>query len=117
MARILIIDDDRAVCELLALQYREGKQESQRKVVLLREGIVGESPKILDCLSLVARAAGSDVGVLISGETGTGKELFASAIHRNSRRDGKNFVVVDCAALPETLVLHTSNPLTCEKGP
>ena len=49
-------------------------------------------------------SAGSDANVLISGETGTGKELFAWAIHNNSRRAGKRFVVVDCAALPETLV-------------
>jgi two-component system NtrC family response regulator len=53
---------------------------------------------------LLAQAAGSDANVLISGETGTGKELFSWAIHANSLRAGKNFVVVDCAALPETIV-------------
>jgi two-component system NtrC family response regulator len=52
----------------------------------------------------VSQVAASEANVLISGETGTGKELFAVAIHRNSRRAAKNFVVVDCAALPETLV-------------
>jgi two-component system NtrC family response regulator len=52
----------------------------------------------------VAQASQSDINVLITGETGTGKELFARAIHDNSKRAGKNFVVVDCAAMPESLV-------------
>ncbi|WP_439645365.1 sigma 54-interacting transcriptional regulator [Geotalea toluenoxydans] len=52
----------------------------------------------------VAQAAGSDAGILITGETGSGKELFARATHANSRRAEKPFVVVDCAALPDTLV-------------
>jgi len=56
------------------------------------------------CLDLVAQIANSRVNVLITGETGTGKENFAKAIHKNSSRAGKNFVVVDCTALPETLV-------------
>jgi two-component system NtrC family response regulator len=73
-------------------------------VNLIREGIVGSSQALNVCLDLVAQASGSDANVLISGETGTGKELFALAIHKNSRRAGKNFVVVDCPALPETLV-------------
>ena len=56
------------------------------------------------CLDLVAQAAKSDANVLITGETGTGKELFALAIHNNSRRARNSFVVVDCAALPKNLV-------------
>jgi two-component system NtrC family response regulator len=47
------------------------------------------------------------VSVLISGDSGTGKELFAKAIHENSRRSKENFIVVDCAALPETLIEST----------
>jgi two-component system, NtrC family, response regulator len=86
-----------------ALQYREEKQK-KKPVNLQREGIIGSSGRISDCLDLVAQAAGTDANVLITGETGTGKELFAWAIHKNSRRADKNFVVVDCAALPETLV-------------
>jgi two-component system NtrC family response regulator len=53
---------------------------------------------------MVAHCAASDVNVLITGETGTGKELFARAIHANSARAEAPFVVVDCTALPETLV-------------
>jgi two-component system NtrC family response regulator len=86
-----------------ALQYREEKGK-RRAVNLIREGIVGSSRALNACLDLIAQAASSDANVLISGESGTGKELFALGIHRNSRRSKKNFVVVDCPALPETLV-------------
>lgn len=78
------------------------------------EGIIGGSPQLRACLDIVARAANSDANVLIKGETGTGKELIAWAIHRNSPRVDGNFVVVDCAALPETLV--ESTLLGHEKG-
>jgi two-component system NtrC family response regulator len=71
---------------------------------LKREGIVGESPKMKVCLDHLAQAASSTANVVITGETGTGKELFAWAIHENSSRSGKPFVVVDCAALTESLV-------------
>jgi two-component system NtrC family response regulator len=87
-----------------AFQYREEKKTKRPLVVLKREGIVGNSAQMRACLDLVAQAANSDASVLISGETGTGKELFARAIHDNSPRAHKNFVVVDCAALPDTLV-------------
>ncbi|MCX5919583.1 MAG: sigma-54 dependent transcriptional regulator [Deltaproteobacteria bacterium] len=87
-----------------ALQYREEKKGGQERVALKREGILGHSPKMQACLDLVAQVASSEATVLITGETGTGKELFALAIHKNSRRADRNFVVVDCAALPETLV-------------
>lgn len=88
---------------LRALQYREEKKVKKPLKVLNREGIVGSSAKMKQCLDLLAEAASSDVNVLITGETGTGKELFAQAIHENSGRSDKHFVVVDCAALPETL--------------
>jgi len=87
-----------------ALQYREEKHAAHPLKALDRAGIIGSSPIIGRCLELVAKAAASDASVLISGETGTGKELFARAIHENSRRNNANFMVVDCGALPETLV-------------
>jgi two-component system, NtrC family, response regulator len=89
-----------------ALQYRDQKKAA-RPVALKREGILGEGPRISACFDLLAQAAATETNVLITGETGTGKELFALAIHRNSRRAERNFVVVDCAALPETLVEST----------
>ncbi|QEM67277.1 sigma-54-dependent Fis family transcriptional regulator [Geobacter sp. FeAm09] len=89
-----------------AIQYRQEKLFCSRKNVtaLKRDGIVGSSRKLTACLDLVAQAAVNDTTVMITGETGTGKELFARAIHHNSGRAGGNFVVVDCAALPDTLV-------------
>jgi two-component system, NtrC family, response regulator len=90
-----------------ALQYREKKQAVTPAVALIREGIVGNSALIKACLDGLAQAASSQANVLIEGETGTGKELFALAIHKNSARAKANFVVVDCAALPETLVEST----------
>jgi two-component system NtrC family response regulator len=93
-----------------ALQYRAKKVPARPGARLKKEtfkGIVGSSPEIKACLEIVAQAADSDASVLITGETGTGKELFAWAIHNNSARAEKNFVVVDCAALPETLVEST----------
>jgi len=89
------------------LQYREEKSTRKTPLVLKREGIVGNSPEIKQCLDLVAKAADTDANVLITGETGTGKELFARAIHDNSQRREHAFVVVDCAALPETLIEST----------
>ena len=87
-----------------ALQYRDEKRKRALKTVLKRGAIIGTSPQLASCLDLVARTANSTSNVLITGETGTGKELFARAIHTNSPRSHKNFVVVDCAALPATLV-------------
>ena len=87
-----------------ALQYHEEKLASKKPLVLRRQGIVGSSSVLTACLEQVAAAAGTNASVLISGETGTGKELFARAIHQNSRRAEGGFVVVDCASLPESLV-------------
>ncbi len=89
------------------LQYRAEKKAGKVEIRLMRNGIIGDSPALRTCLELIGQVAASDASVLITGETGTGKELFASAIHRNSLRDGKPFVVVDCAALPESLVEST----------
>jgi two-component system NtrC family response regulator len=87
-----------------ALQYHEKKSLTKPPAILRREGIVGSSPELEACLDLVAQMANSDLNVLITGETGTGKELFAKTVHRNSARSTKNFVVLDCASLPENLV-------------
>jgi two-component system NtrC family response regulator len=91
-----------------ALQYRQEKLKvNEVPVALKRDKIIGNSASLNRCLDQVARAASSDVSVLVTGSTGTGKELFARAIHENSRRAQHNFVVVDCAALPETLIEST----------
>ena len=66
-------------------------------------GLVGQSHQMAEIYKLIARMAALDTTVLIEGETGTGKELVARAIHGASGRAARPFVVVDCAALPETL--------------
>jgi two-component system NtrC family response regulator len=92
------------------LRYRHAKsnsfEETQREVreQLQGHGIIGSSIAIKNCVNLVASIAQSDASVLITGETGTGKELFASAIHNISPRSRKNLTIVDCASLPSTLV-------------
>ena len=67
------------------------------------EGLIGQSHQMVEIYKLIARMAALDTTVLIEGETGTGKELVARAIHGASARAARPFVVVDCAALPETL--------------
>lgn len=87
-----------------ALQYREAKKQKSAPSILKREGIIGNSSIIKTCMKFVAQAAASDASVLITGETGTGKEVFAQAIHNNSSREAMPFVTVDCASLPPTLI-------------
>lgn len=87
-----------------ALDYREGKARRDKPVVLKRDRIIGSSPPIARCLEQLAVASRSMAVVLITGETGTGKELFARTIHENSPRSGMPFLVVDCTTLTDSLV-------------
>lgn len=87
-----------------ALAYRREKQNHPLPKVLRRDAIVGRSAGINHVLERVAKAASSEANVIIRGETGTGKELLARAIHDNGARAQGPFIIVDCAALPETLV-------------
>ncbi|MGK9369334.1 sigma-54-dependent transcriptional regulator [Melioribacter sp. Ez-97] len=66
--------------------------------------IVGESEAIKDVIRLAEKAARSDSNILLEGETGTGKELFAEFIHKNSERASKPFVAINCASLPDQLI-------------
>ena len=68
------------------------------------EQIVGESPKMRDLRQLIRTVAATDARVLILGESGTGKELVAGALHSLSRRRNENYVRINCAAIPETLL-------------
>ena len=68
------------------------------------EGMLGTSPQIQEVFSSIRKVATTEVPVLIVGESGTGKELVAKAIHRNSSRKGYPFVVINCSAIPETLL-------------
>ncbi len=84
-----------------ALKYRENNRSVP--VLLDRHGMVGESAPMREVLGQVALAASGRASVLLTGETGTGKELVARAIHANSAVKDGEFVVVDCAALPREL--------------
>jgi len=87
-----------------ALEYRKAKQKQVQKLLLKTDDIVGKSSRLKQCLNQLAECAPSQANVLIKGESGTGKELFARAIHDNSLVSGGNYIIVDCAALPETLI-------------
>ena len=66
--------------------------------------LVGNSPEIFEIFKIVGKAAQSDATVLIQGDNGTGKELIARTIHRNSHRKAGSMITVNCAAIPETLL-------------
>src|SRR5208283_376094 len=68
------------------------------------EGIVGRSPSLRQVLQLVETVATGESTVLLLGETGTGKELIARAIHNRSRRENRTFVKLNCAAIPSGLL-------------
>jgi formate hydrogenlyase transcriptional activator len=89
--------EDRAFKENLVL-----REEIEQ--VSMFEEIVGLSPAIQKVLARVAKVAGTDATVLITGETGTGKELIARAIHKRSSRASRAFVSVNCAAIPRDLI-------------
>ena len=95
--------DDRRRAEERLQQENVALREEIDKASMFEE-IVGGSPALTAVLSQVSKVAGSDSTVLISGETGTGKELVARAIHRRSRRASRAFVAVNCAAIPRDLI-------------
>ena len=104
----LLSEQKQANAEIQALKdqlYRENlalRDEVDR--VLMFEEIVGSSKVLKATLSRLAKVAPTDSTVFITGETGTGKELIARAVHKRSRRSGRAFVSVNCAALAPTLI-------------
>lgn len=82
-------------------EFLEGRRSSKK--LSSRRYIIGESPQIQRVWQLVERYGPTDLPILLQGETGTGKELFARAIHEISKRREEAFVPVDCSTIPETL--------------
>jgi len=95
--------DDRKRAEERLREENVALREEIDKTSMFEE-IVGSSPALTAVLSRVAKVASSDSTVLITGETGTGKELLARAIHRRSPRASRAFVAVNCAAIPRDLI-------------
>ncbi|MDA1049311.1 MAG: sigma-54 dependent transcriptional regulator [Planctomycetota bacterium] len=92
-----------------AKERRALRKENQQLKALLernqpRPNMVGQSPAMREVYRLIERGGPSDKAILIQGESGTGKELVAQALHRQSQRANKPLVVINCAALPETLL-------------
>ncbi|HEX8163430.1 MAG TPA: sigma-54 dependent transcriptional regulator [Pyrinomonadaceae bacterium] len=85
-----------------ALKTPPGENEAYR--VGANASLIGRSPRMQQLLSLMARIAATDSSVLITGSTGTGKELVARAIHNWSRRASAPFIDINCSAIPDTLV-------------
>jgi Nif-specific regulatory protein len=101
--------DEMRVLVKKALEHRNLKEENtqlkqQLKTNYRMENIVGSSGRMQELFKVIERAADSRATVLIRGESGSGKELVARALHYNSSRANKPFVAVSCAALSETLL-------------
>ncbi len=77
---------------------------TRKKIPLRFSSIIGSSPKLMATFNTVSRLADTDSTVLVLGESGSGKELFARAIHYHSPRRNRNFVAVNCGAIPEELL-------------
>jgi transcriptional regulator with GAF, ATPase, and Fis domain len=113
-----VTDGKKAFQEIKALKdelYKENivLREEVDKTSMFEE-IVGTSPVLQAVLARAAKVAPTDSTVLITGETGTGKELIARAIHKRSQRSTRAFVSVNCAAIPQSLI--TSELFGHEKG-
>src|SRR5881394_67934 len=89
-----------------ALDSRQLRDENRvlKKAVEIRHQMIGESAGLKHVMAAVSRAAPTNATVLITGESGVGKELVARTIHRNSLRSRERFVQVNCAAIPEELI-------------
>ncbi len=99
----------------LVIKVRRALEERQKSREILRlrnlvestadfSSIISQNPKMEQVFKLVRQVAETDVTVLVQGETGTGKELIAKAIHLNSQRKDRPFITVQCSAIPDTLL-------------
>ena len=100
------IDQLRAIAARADAYRSQTRDEASPAIVqdLQSSSIIGKSPKMLDVYKAIARVAASNVNVLISGASGTGKELVARAIHDHSKRADKPFTPVNCGSFTETIL-------------
>lgn len=90
--------------EKIALAMRLSRLEAQIEVHKGFDDIITYSRAMQQCLEYARKVASTDTAVLLQGETGTGKEIFARAIHQASLRNKRNFIAVNCAAIPRELI-------------
>ncbi len=90
--------------EKVALNKRVQQLEKQLGKKYSFDAIIGKSKQITAAIGLARKVAVTDTTVLLTGETGTGKEVFAQAIHQTSNRNNKNFVAINCAAISKDLL-------------
>jgi transcriptional regulator with PAS, ATPase and Fis domain len=96
-------------CQIEKLQkenakYKQKITELYSKQQYSINEVIGSSPKIMEIKDTIQRFANSNLTILITGETGTGKEVFANAIHKLSNRRNENYVKINCAAIPKDLL-------------
>ena len=104
-ARVKIADQLKEISKLNELLYAENIYlKDQLELSGVRHDIIGDSDALKYVMFKIKQVAATDVAVLIEGETGTGKELIARAIHRESNRKDKKFIKVNCASIPENLI-------------
>ncbi len=98
----------RALLQRAADQGRLASENERLRLELTQRGVlgdlVGQTPEMLNIFALIRQVAPTNAGVLITGESGSGKELVARAIHSFSSRNAEPFMAINCAALPETLM-------------
>ncbi len=104
-----VTDRETALAEINKLKSQLEKEnlllkEEIHGLELGREDIIGESDSLQYALKRATQVSGTDSTVLLEGETGVGKELFADLIHRKSKRTHRPFIKVNCSAIPKELI-------------
>ncbi len=102
------IDEIRLVVEKALARHKTKQEDPASQSAVLEapklEGIIGRSPKMIELYKLISKIAGLDSTVLITGESGTGKDLVARTIHCKSPRADRPFLAINCGAIPEQLL-------------
>src|SRR5438094_203821 len=102
--RVLIVDDDLAQLQRTVEERTHELQEAHKVIQSPLRWLASPSRQMEKIVQQVKQVADSPLTILVEGETGTGKELVARAIHQLSARRQKPFVAVDCGAIPDTLI-------------